>query len=110
MFQYEAMGDANVRLVEIEDRLPETTSCSSGGRSSHRRWIRHTFSPYLEHLEGAESNLAVDALYAATDVMIWKLLRRDFRRSVATTEEVFGTLVRGVLGSLSDPVPIEHRR
>jgi hypothetical protein len=40
------------------------------------------------------------ALYAATDVMVWKLLRRDFGRSRARTEISIVRLVEGVLHGL----------
>ena len=110
VFQYEAMGDANVRLIEIEDRVPEAHELLRRGRSSHRRWVQRSFSPFLEHLEGAELTRAVDALYAATDVTVWKLLRRDFHRSVAVAVEVVATLVAGVLASLPDGDLDGHRR
>ena len=36
------------------------------------------------------------AFYAATEVMLWKLLRRDFGLSRKETEAVFLTLVSGL--------------
>jgi hypothetical protein len=39
-------------------------------------------------------------LYAATDVYVWKLLRRDLRTSLAETTRVMERLV---LGALADP-------
>jgi hypothetical protein len=37
------------------------------------------------------------ALYAATDVMVWKLLRRDLGQTRQATESVILRLVRAVL-------------
>jgi len=40
------------------------------------------------------------ALYAATDVTIWKLLRRDFGQTRKDTEATVTLLVDGVLATL----------
>jgi AcrR family transcriptional regulator len=103
VFQYEAMGDANVRLLEIEDRLPEVRELLERGRSGHRRWVEQSFAPFVERVDRSERQRLVDALYAATDVTVWKLLRRDFGRSVDATEAVLDTLVRGVLATAAHP-------
>lgn len=100
--QYEAMGDANARLLEIESRVPEARMLLERGRSAHRDWVERTFAPFLERAGSSERESAVDALYAATDVMVWKLLRRDFGRTVAATETVLEALVRGALTEVDD--------
>ncbi len=41
-------------------------------------------------------------LYAATDVTVWKLLRRDLGRSRAEAEAIIRKLVEGATGTL-DP-------
>jgi hypothetical protein len=40
---------------------------------------------------------AIHALHAATDVYVWKLLRRDLRLSRADTERIMLELVDGIL-------------
>lgn len=110
VFQYEAMGDANVRLLEIEDRLAEVHELLERGRSSHRRWVEQSFSPFVERVDRSERERLVDALYAATEVTVWKLLRRDFGRSVDATEAVLDTLVRGVLATVAHPGPLPGER
>lgn len=107
VFQYEAMGDANARLLEIEGRVEEARMLLERGRSAHRDWVERAFAPFLDRLRAAERDVAVDALYAATDVMVWKLLRRDFGRTVEATEAVLAMLVRGALSGI---VNIEGER
>lgn len=41
------------------------------------------------------------SLYAATDVTVWKLLRRDLNQSRSATESVILRLVRAVLDEAS---------
>lgn len=104
LFQYEAMGDANVRLLEIEGRVAEAREMLERGRASHRRWIERSFAPFTDGLDRTERAAFVDALYAATDVMVWKLLRRDFGRSPEATRAVITVLVRGVLTAIEQPL------
>lgn len=42
------------------------------------------------------------AFYAATEVTIWKLLRRDFQLSRADTEAVFLALVSGLVAQVRE--------
>jgi AcrR family transcriptional regulator len=102
---YETMGDANVRALEIEGRVAVIDDMLRRGRSEHREWVERTFAPQLPP-GPADRELAVTALYAATDVMVWKLLRRDFGLPVDRTVEVVATLIRGVL---ERPERAEHR-
>jgi AcrR family transcriptional regulator len=111
VLQYEAMGDANARLLEIEDRVAEAHELLERGRAAHRRWVERSFAPFVESVDGSGREHLVDALYAATEVMVWKLLRRDFGRSVKASEAVLNTLVRGVLATvLAHPDPSTGER
>lgn len=99
--QYETAGDAYVRTLHMADRVPAADQILEGGRDAHRAWVAHVFGPYLPPHEGERREAAILTLYAATDVMIWKLLRRDFGRSRAQTEDAVRTLVEGALHRLS---------
>ena len=92
--RYEAMGDANVRVLELEGRVPAIDYLLEVSRASHREWVERTL------LSGATSGHREElvlALYAATDVTVWKLLRRDLQQSAAATHSAILRLVRSVL-------------
>lgn len=97
--RYEHMGDANVRLLDLERRVPPVRYLLSQARESHRQWIERVFAPFLSGYRGAARRRRVMAFYAATDVTSWKLLRRDFELSRADTERVTLDLVRGLIGA-----------
>ena len=87
-----------------------STASSPRARSSHRGWIERTFSPWLTSFRGARREELVLALYAATDVTVWKLLRRDLGCSRPRTESIIRQLVEGALGTLTTTTrrPREH--
>jgi AcrR family transcriptional regulator len=95
--RYEEFGDAIVRFLDLEGRVEAVDGLLQAGRQGHRAEIEHAFGPWLDALTGAERDRAVLALYAATDVMVWKLLRRDFGRSRQDVDTIIRTLVEGVL-------------
>jgi AcrR family transcriptional regulator len=102
MDRYERNGDAYVRSLQIEGRFAPVDRLLAIGRRSHRAELEHAFGPYLP-ARGRRRDQAVLALYAATDVMVWKLLRRDFGCSRQETEEIIRRLVDGVLTTLPTP-------
>jgi AcrR family transcriptional regulator len=64
---YERTGDAIVRLLALEERVPSLQPLLARGRDSHRGWVEEMFlAPEL-----------VPELVVATDVYTWKRLRRD---------------------------------
>ena len=91
---YERMGDANARWA-MED-LDELRAVLDYARAGHQRWLATMFGADLPP-KGAARRRAVNALHAATDVYVWKLLRRDLRLSRAETEKTMIALVEGVL-------------
>lgn len=97
--RYEQMGDANVRLLALEDRVPAIRYLLEQGRESHRQWIEKAFEPFLPARGGAAYDTRVMAFYAATEIMVWKLLRRDFSLSRKQTEAVLLELVSGLATS-----------
>jgi AcrR family transcriptional regulator len=102
MDRYERTGDAFVRFLQIEGRIAPVDRLVALGRRSYRAELEHVFGPYLP-ARGRRRDDAVLALYAATDVMVWKLLRRDFGRSRQETELIIRRLVDGVLATLPAP-------
>jgi AcrR family transcriptional regulator len=98
--RYEAMGDVIVRFLGLEGRLEAIDYFLANGRDAHRGWLEHVFAPFLPEDRRSRGE-AVLTLYAATDVMVWKLLRRDFGRSRAQTEDTIRRLVVGALHTLA---------
>jgi AcrR family transcriptional regulator len=94
--RYEHMGDANVRVLALERRVPEIRYLLEQGRDSHRRWVERVFAPFLPRQKGAGRRRRVMAFYAATEVTLWKLLRRDFGMSRSDTRAVLLALVSGL--------------
>ena len=101
--RYETMGDANVRLLELEGRVAPVDRLLTEARESHRGWIERTFAPWVGACRGERREELVLALYAATDVTVWKLLRRDLGASRSRVEIIIRQLVEGVLHPL-EPV------
>jgi AcrR family transcriptional regulator len=91
--RYEVMGDANTRLIEIERSVPAIQYLLAQARESHRTWVEHVFAPFLPKRSGPARARRITAFYAATDVYLWKLLRRDFALSRADTKAIFRELV-----------------
>lgn len=98
---YETIGDANVRALAIEGRVDALDHMLKRGRSGHRAWIEHVFDPWLPAPGSPDREALVMTFYAATDVMQWKLLRRDFGFSATVTEQIIRRLVDGVIGTIT---------
>lgn len=94
--EYERIGDANVRWAMSGDRFPELAAQMDVARAGHRTWLAAMFGDRLP-TESPGREHVLDALHAATDVYVWKLLRRDLGRDRAETEKTMADLVVGVL-------------
>jgi AcrR family transcriptional regulator len=92
---YEARGDAVLRLLAQEDRIPAVREMTDAGRDYHRRWVARTFAPLLADVTGAARERRHVALVVATDLLVWKLLRRDMRLSRARAERIVVDMVLG---------------
>lgn len=90
--QYEQVGDANVRLLALEERSPAVAALLRRGRQEHLAWLEDCLGDRLPPT-GPARRRALAALYAATDVGTWKLLRRDLGHSQAGTVSALALLV-----------------
>ena len=95
--EYERIGDANVRWALTAERMGRLAPLLEEARAGHQEWLRRVFADRLPDAP-AERRHAVNALHAATDVYIWKLLRRDLHLSRAETVRIMVDLVNGILG------------
>jgi AcrR family transcriptional regulator len=96
MREYEALGDATVRLAAVAERLPALAPGLALARRTHREWLERVFAPALPPDSRARRR-TLAALYAASDVGTWKLLRRDLGHSRTDTAAIMRTLVEGAL-------------
>ena len=94
---YEQRGDGVVALLAQEAADERVRRIVTVGREVHRRWVEAVFAPWLEDTDGATREEQVRLLIVATDVYVWKLLRRDQALPRAEAEAHMLRLVHGVL-------------
>jgi AcrR family transcriptional regulator len=90
---YEEWGDQRLLLIAQEHRIPAVRRHTQEGRAYHRRWVERALAPLLDPERPRAHERQVLALVAATDVYVWKLLRRDLGLSRSETEHVIATLI-----------------
>ncbi len=79
---YEETGDTVLRWLAQEERFETTRRITAQGRRMHREWVARTFAPTLDRQRrGTARERRLCELVAVTDVLFWKLLRRDMRLS-----------------------------
>jgi AcrR family transcriptional regulator len=84
---YEITGDAVVRLLALEEKVPAVKELLKLGRAGHRTWVETMF----------EAPELVPELVVATDVYTWKLLRRDQGLSRNETAAAMRRMVHALL-------------
>lgn len=94
---YDATGDMVMRMLAQEERHPAVRNVTDLGRAAHREWLADVFADALGPLSPAERARRLDALVVAADVYVWKLYRRDMRRSPADYRRAAERLVRAAL-------------
>lgn len=96
---YEHEGALILRLLAQEPGSDaHAARAAEAGRTYHRGWVHRCFGPYLPPA-AADREPLVDALVAATDLYVWKLLRLDLGR---TREATIATVERTVRALLED--------
>ncbi len=100
---YEAEGRLVLNLLAQEHGgEPAAREGVQRGRTYHRDWVTRAFGL----VPGEPERTITDALVAATDLYVWKLLRLDLGRSRQETEATMIRLARGVLAT----APLDARR
>jgi AcrR family transcriptional regulator len=98
---YEPSGDATIRLLALEERVPAVAPFLARGRAGHRAWVEHAFAAQLPP-EGDEAReQAVNLHVVATDITTWKLLRRDMGLSRAQTVDAMKAMVAALARTTS---------
>jgi AcrR family transcriptional regulator len=100
--RYEETGDGNARLASVQDRIEAVGVALDSGRAHHQAWLEDVFGERLPRAP-AERRRALHALYTATDVFSWKLLRRDLGLSRRATQQVITDMVEALLASWPNP-------
>ena len=90
---YERDGDAVLRLMAQEERIPAVREMINGGRAYHRDWVARVFAPLLEGLGAAARRRRHVELIVATDLLVWKLLRRDMKLGRKEAERIVTEMV-----------------
>jgi len=93
---YEAMGDLVIQRLADEHRRPALKRGLEAGRRNHRAGVETAFAPQLACVSGAARAQLLTILITATDVYVWKLLRRDMALNRTETEAVVCRIVEGV--------------
>ena len=99
---YEESGDLVIRILAQENRHLAIKQVTDIGRRSHRDWIEAAFAPWLEGLTPADGRSALDKLVVASDVYVWKLVRRDMGRSVGEYRRILTQMLAAALGATPD--------
>lgn len=104
---YEAVGDLVLRLLGQEERHPILKPVVDQGRRGHRDWLATVFVQALARLTPARREAVLDALVVATDIYVWKLVRRDMGRSVSAFKTIVKTLLNAALHSVDSAPPTQ---
>ena len=106
---YERAGDATIRLLALESRLPSLARLLAFGRDSHRQWVQDSFPAALDGLAGAERERRIVLLVCATDVYTWQILRRDQNLTRDQTTDAMVELVEALHPAADGAVGVHDR-
>lgn len=98
---YELRGDGVVALLAQEATDDRVRQITETGRRVHRRWVETVFARWVDGTDGAERDERVRLLIVATDVYVWKLLRRDQGLARPDAEAHMLRLVNSVLDAFA---------
>jgi AcrR family transcriptional regulator len=93
---YEAMGDLVIQRLNDERRRPALEPLLEKGRDNHRGLVKTLFAPQLERCSGSARAQLMHILLVATDVYVWKLLRRDRALSRPAAEAIVRRMIDSV--------------
>jgi AcrR family transcriptional regulator len=93
---YDSVGDATIRTLALEGRVPALDASIERGRELQRAWVEATFPAAVADLRGSARERQIDLLVCATGVYTWKILRRDRRLTKAQTAAAIRQLVEAL--------------
>lgn len=95
---YEDIGDMVVTQLAEEHKVAGLKEALDIGRKNHRGWVEDAFQPQVDRLTDDKREQAILSLIAATDVYVWKLLRRDHLVSRESVQEIIIGMIKSILG------------
>lgn len=101
---YEEQGNRMIRLLALEPRFSEVARVIANGRAVHRRFVERALMPcFVRPLGRAQHRRLAATLVAVTDLLTWKVLRReqglsqsDYQRCI---EEMLEALLERTIAS-----------
>jgi AcrR family transcriptional regulator len=106
---YEAIGDRVIRYLADEMRHEAMRPMVEEGRRTHREWLDASFAAQLAAAAPASRAALRYALIAASDVYVWKLLRRDMRLDRAAAEAVVRGMAEAAIESSREQTNAQPR-
>jgi AcrR family transcriptional regulator len=88
---YDRDGDAVLRLLTQEERIPAVHEMAENGRRWHRAWVERTFEP--------DGERQLVGLVVATDLLVWKLLCREMGLDRDAAERIVADMVTATKGA-----------
>ena len=67
----------------------------------HREWLASVFSKSLKPLSAARRKATLDAMVVATDIYVWKLIRRDMGRSIGAFQSIVKRMLSAALAGVN---------
>ena len=99
---YEKMGDAAIRTIQLESELEIARTIGNKGRAMHRSWCKAVFADFLPPVNSIHYEIQLTSFIAATEIYLWKLMRKDLAMSKKATFKVFKNMLEGVIHQYSE--------
>lgn len=74
---YEEVGDMVLGMLAFEAQGPDLASIAELGREMHRAWVERVLEPLIERVPLPDRPRRVAVLVAITDLLTWKVLRKE---------------------------------
>ena len=94
---YEEIGDAAIRTIMLEPEMEIARKIGEKGREVHRMWCAKMFASFLPNRQATQYEIELSAFVAATEIYLWKLLRKDLKMDKEEVITVFTKLVKGLV-------------
>jgi AcrR family transcriptional regulator len=94
---YERWGDEQAYLLAQETRVTAIRAFTDAGRRYHRDWVTRAYGPALAALPPATRRRKLAQLTVVTDLVTWRLLRRELGLGQDQTRAAMSELVDACL-------------